>query len=1179
MVADASVSGHARMGRAAFAVPREGGERASWQRVVVDGLEAHGYVTSRRGAGHVEFRCPAHEDRKPSGTADYDAASGQTLICCHQGCSAEDVLAAVGCVLADLYDYPREREERPARPLSVIRTRPSAARPPKTGPEEPKCEHDWQLESEHPYPDENGELRNTVIRKRCSLCRVKDTRPARPWPEADRILYRLPEVLEAVRGGATVWVHEGEMCADAGAQAGQVSTTNPFGAGKWLDRYTGTLLGARRVVIVADNDAAGYRHAADVAARLAAAGIPHEVMRVPGGAPKADIVDHLASGGTPQTLIPADPAAMLAQLEAEAREVLTAYLAALRSAGRVAVTAREAVRAVLARVGADRTWIPAMLREAADRGELAPGEDADTYELRAARPPLGLAATVQVPDGQRIPVDPLALPASISLLDARRYDPGDWPHIVPGLLPVGLVLIYGRPGVAKTTMSAQLEHCIAAGTPVAGYQPDAPGRCLVIDFEGGPMLAIGQSLRIVPFGELATDVTGDPDEMISVRTAWPGGDFAERAAELEKVLREASHAGRPYRLVRIDTMRAFMGPPPLGMNAYQWDADCLIRINALARELHTAIVVIHHPNKSGEVSGSVGIEGSCTASYRLERKAGESEGLLRCTKNRVGPEQSYAVEFDTRAGTWTFSDQISAAQAANTGVKRQIIDYLTEHGPAAGPDIRAALPNVRDRTVRDMLTRLRHDGWVDRSHDGAWMLAGPSATATEPPPPARPAQAAVADGQPADQRGPRKRYPVGTCAACGTPMTILWPGQTRHPLCDPASEPAAPQPPPTPATAPAPEAEPDSPAGDTCAVCGEPRTDADTHPDCDDHLASEAKWPAVAAMREAFTTSRMKPIPWIPPPGHPAVKQGMHTRDMPPWRAAEETDTGAFKWIRPRLLEEFGPDRLVLTIDRIASFPSACSSVPVAPNVLRPVQLEGDPKAEGLAGIARVIVPDWTRTDLPHPLGRHAVPGQPLVIPSGTLEELWALHRQGLITEPQVIEAFMGRRNTSLFEPFYKAVKAARDEHAGDAIMTVAVKRSSSKAVRLLYPQRVKSPWWRADWYGAIVGQAMMRHWIRGRQAVDAGHVLCGMGSVDAASYLVPDGADPDTWAPKPPYKIDLSGREFGAVRPKHITVRADRVDLTGIDPARITPSRHRDGYLEISGPVPLRIWMEKTGG
>lgn len=1209
MVADAAIPsqpplrGRASL-RALSSPTRPGGDRASWQKVVIEGLDEHGYVTRWRGSDHVEFRCPAHGDQKPSGTADYDAVEGATLICCHQGCAASDVLAAIGLQLRDLYDYPGQDED--LRSVYTRRTRAPAARPAPKPVGKPDCDHDPQPDGEHPYPDADGTLVNTVRRTKCARCGTKDVRPAKAWPEDKRILYRLPEVLQAVADGSPIWVCEGEKCADAAAATGATSTTNPFGAGKWLPGYTSSLRGASLVIIVADHDAAGYRHAIDVAASLDAAGIPHTVQRAATGGIKDDVVDHFDAGGTLATLLDCDPAAELARLEQDALDALTRRLAALRADGYDAVHVDD-LTAVMTRTGMDKPWIAAQLRahpELADAG-------GDTYAILPAPKQLGLPAGVTVPRGQRIPVDPLDLPADLSLLDARRYDPGDWPHIVPGLLPVGLTLIYGRPGVAKTTLSAQLEHCIAAGRPVAGWTPEGPGRVLAIDFEGGPMLAINQSLRIVPFGELPTDAAGDPDDMISVRTAWPGDSFEERTAELEKALRDADHAGKPYRYVRIDTMRMWMGPPPLGVNAYDWDSRCLITLNKLARDLGCAIVVIHHPNKQGEVSGSVGIEGSVTAAYRLERRAGETEGILRCTKNRVGPEINWAVEFDMPGGgTWSFSEEISVAQAANTGVKRAIIDHLTEAGPSSGPDIRAALSHLRDRTVRDMMTRLARDGWIRRTNDELWMLT-PSPVPPPPPSEPKPAQAedipapsAAAGGEAGQGPEPPVRG-VGTCESCGTPMTILIRGQRFHPLCEPDPEPPQPapdvpdprpgpsapedgQPSPAPDPRPAPEPgpEPESaggddpfdgaePAADTCEVCGEPRTVADTHPDCvQGKPGTSARWGGMDAMRKSFAASRMKPVPWIPPPGHKHARPGMQTRDMPQWRAAESTDAGAFAWKHPGL-DDFDEDQLVLVIDRAMSYPSACSSVPVAPNVLRPVVLNENPKDLKLAGIARVIVPRWDHPELPHPLGRKARPGEPLVIPSGSLEALWALHLEGLIDRPEVTGAFMGRRNSSLFEGFYKEVTGARKEYEDDPDMTLAIKRASSVAVRLLYPKAAKSPWWRPDWYAALVGQAMLRHWIRARQAVAAGNVLLGLGSVDEASFLIPRDADPATWIPAP-YK---AGSGPGQVKGKAITVRANADGLDQIDPGRVTPHPGRgEDYLLIDGPVPVKIWRQRRG-
>jgi len=45
--------------------------------------------------------CPAHEDRSPS-LAIKDAGDGRLLIHCFSGCSAEEVVSALGLTLADL---------------------------------------------------------------------------------------------------------------------------------------------------------------------------------------------------------------------------------------------------------------------------------------------------------------------------------------------------------------------------------------------------------------------------------------------------------------------------------------------------------------------------------------------------------------------------------------------------------------------------------------------------------------------------------------------------------------------------------------------------------------------------------------------------------------------------------------------------------------------------------------------------------------------------------------------------------------------------------------------------------------------------------------------------------------------------------------------------------------------
>jgi AAA domain len=810
-----------------------------------------------------------------------------------------------------------------------------------------------------------------------------------------------------------------------------------------------------------------------------------------------------------------------------------------------------------------------------------------------------MTAELTRPPGKRVPIDPRSIPSEISLLDWRMTDPGGWPEVLPRVLPVGLVLVIGRPGVAKTTLSDQFEHCIAARVPVAGWAPDEPGRVLVIDYEGGPHLAINRSARIAEPGTLPTDETGDPDKRIIVSTQWPGDTWGERIAELEKRLLDAEHDGQPYSLVRIDTMRAFVGPVPQGMNTAQYESDCLVALNRLAVRFGICILLIHHPNKAGEVSGSVAIEGSCTAVYRIDRKPGECQGRLVCLKNRVGQERSWPMLFDQGAGTWFISDQITDAQAANSGVRRAVLDWLVEHGPAKGPELRAGLAgSTTDATLKNAITRLAGDGWLMRDREGVWSVAGQS---------------------------------VQPCEVCGEPMTVVHAGQTAHPNCGPPAveRPPLPWGPGVPGDAyvdkpaagveveggelanvvpfPAPPSVPlvvhldpgeaakqntNGTGGPVevehqaaaCELCGLPITPEDPHPGCEPPPPGAPKWPGVRILAETLKASRLRPVPYIAAEGDPrGQREGHQHRGMEQWQRAAEASTCEHRWRMPGLLDTYGPGRLVVAFDRGQSYPAAASSVPLAPGLLYPHgPLDRDPRElgkpnpnrksghEGMAGIVRVTVPAWDRPGIGHPLGARAVPGESRLISTASLEGLWNLHNRGqLPAVPVVTESWLGGRATGVLEQFANRVRAARDEYRADPVMTAAVKLGSSIALRLLHPVAASSPHWRPDWRAGMAGEAAFRLWVVALAAVEAGEVCCSLSTVDQACFLLPEGADPDTWTPHG-YK---PGKDWGEVKRVPVEIRADRADLSGIDPARITPAVRR-GYLSISGPVPLGAWV-----
>ncbi|WP_435245864.1 DUF3987 domain-containing protein [Streptomyces sp. NRRL F-5630] len=239
-------------------------------RRVVEALEQHG----SKGRG-TSWQCVAHEDRAPS--LSVTNGNKGVVITCHAGCSTEDVVAALGLSMSDLFNEPLEKRVRP------------------------------QVVAEYPYYDEQGTLLYTVKRLEPGYDGERKTfRQFRPDGTAGvkgirRVPYQLPQVIEAARNGATIFVLEGEKDVATAEGLGVAATCNVGGAGKWHDDYTRHLVGAAEVVVIADRDEPGRKHAAAVADSVRRAGIPVRVLEPAQG---KDFTDHVSAGLGYDDLVP-----------------------------------------------------------------------------------------------------------------------------------------------------------------------------------------------------------------------------------------------------------------------------------------------------------------------------------------------------------------------------------------------------------------------------------------------------------------------------------------------------------------------------------------------------------------------------------------------------------------------------------------------------------------------------------------------------------------------------------------------------------------------------------------------------------------------------------------------------------------------------------------------------------
>lgn len=221
----------------------------------------------RRYGSYSMAACPCHEDSSPS--LSIKEKDGIILIHCHAGCPNEVVIAK----LRDLGLW----ESKHSKTFGSGRSRLGRI----------VCTYD--------YVDEQGTLLTQVVRYE-----PKSFRQRRPdghggwiWRASDRhVLYRLPEVLRS----PIILLAEGERDVETLRDHGFISTTNISGAGdaknKWRPEYT-TALASKEVVLLPDNDRAGWERVITIARALISVVVRLSIVELVGG---KDVTDWFGNG-------------------------------------------------------------------------------------------------------------------------------------------------------------------------------------------------------------------------------------------------------------------------------------------------------------------------------------------------------------------------------------------------------------------------------------------------------------------------------------------------------------------------------------------------------------------------------------------------------------------------------------------------------------------------------------------------------------------------------------------------------------------------------------------------------------------------------------------------------------------------------------------------------------------
>ena len=182
------------------------------------------------GHGQWTAKCPAHDDRRASLSVSV-GEGGQVLLNCHAGCSTEDICAALGLTVKDLFTEDRAKE----RP-QIVET----------------------------YPYRNGGQKLRYSDKHFSW-RRPDGHGGWIWNRKG--LKRQLFVAGELSG--TVFLAEGEKdCLNLNRLGyNTASGEDGAGPGKWRKEYTAELAGLS-VVIFQDNDPIGMDYAQETASAL-----------------------------------------------------------------------------------------------------------------------------------------------------------------------------------------------------------------------------------------------------------------------------------------------------------------------------------------------------------------------------------------------------------------------------------------------------------------------------------------------------------------------------------------------------------------------------------------------------------------------------------------------------------------------------------------------------------------------------------------------------------------------------------------------------------------------------------------------------------------------------------------------------------------------------------------------
>ena len=277
---------------------------------------------------------------------------------------------------------------------------------------------------------------------------------------------------------------------------------------------------------------------------------------------------------------------------------------------------------------------------------------------------------------------PDRLPGLLSADDILSVEFPEPVWVVPGLLPIGLTILAGRPKTGKSWLCLQIARAVVSGGYALDQKVD-PGRVLVVALEDHPR-------RLQDRMRKQGWITGLPADFITPQLFRQSiGDLSKSGGKA--LAKEIEKWG--YRFVVVDTFSKAIGG--IDQSDVAKVTCALGPLQEVAQTLSVAVMIVDHhhkgmgdPNAVSDILGSTGKSAIADCLWGLYREQGKAGAKLMLTGRDI-EERTLAVTMDWETGIWQCEGEANLYEL--TGREAEFIRFLEDAGPSGIMDIAAAL--------------------------------------------------------------------------------------------------------------------------------------------------------------------------------------------------------------------------------------------------------------------------------------------------------------------------------------------------------------------------------------------------------------------------------------------------------------------------------------------------------